>query len=247
MDLLESNSKVDINSWYYYSKFKLSLNILSSISSLKSAVSAESAILADIGAGSGVFTKAFLDAFTSPHKKAYAIDTNYKEVDLGFRDNVYFCHELPKGIKPNYFFFMDVLEHVESDVDFLNNWVESAPKGSIFLITVPAFKCLWSNHDLFLKHKKRYSLKELEKVISAAGLDVLKSSYFYASIFPFVFLKRKILEPLFRSTGFLNAQGIKPANKLSNFILKTILSLEINIYGLNRLFGLTCIAVAKKK
>ncbi len=245
MDLLESDPKIDINHWYYYSKFKVSLKILNAAAAWPSN-SIKNYILVDVGAGSGIFIKAFFSAFSVPDKKAYAIDKYYKKEELGNFDNIIFCKKLPKGINPSYFFFMDILEHVDDDVDFLKRYVELAPPGSIFLFTVPAFKWLWSEHDLFLKHKKRYSLKELEKTISTADLVVLKAHYFYAIIFPLAFLKRKIVEPLFKGFGILPEQGIKPSNNLFNGLLKTILKVEILISSLNRFFGLTCIAVAKK-
>ena len=245
MDLLESTTKIDLNNWYYHSKFKIALKMLASLEAWPSN-SATNNILVDIGSGSGVFTKAFYNAFKVPEKKAYAIDKHYKKENLGIHDGVYFCKKLPDGVEPSYLFLMDILEHVENDIDFLKKWVEIASPNSIFLFTVPAFKCLWSDHDLFLKHKKRYSLKELENVISEAGMIVLKARYFYASIFPFVFFKRKIVEPLCKMFGFLFKQGIKPSNNLNNFFLKAILNIEILIGNLNRFFGLSCIVIAKK-
>lgn len=246
MDLLESDAKIDINNWYYYTKFRISLKMLTA-KGVWTSSSANNNILADIGAGSGVLTRAFFKAFNAPGKKAYAIDKNYKKEDLGIHNGILFCKELPEGVKPSYFFLMDVLEHVENDIDFLSKWVETAPPGTIFLFTVPASKRLWSEHDLYLKHKKRYSLKELEKVISASGLVVLKAHYFYATIYPFVFLKRKIIEPLLKKFGIFFSQGIKPFNSLSNFFLKTILKIEAMICHFNRLFGLTCLVIARKE
>ena len=216
MDLLESDAEIDLNNWYYYSKFKVSLKMLNSIAAWPSK-SANNSIMVDIGAGSGIFTKAFFNALNAPGKRAYAIDKHYQKKNLGIHENISFCKELPEGIKPSYLIFMDVLEHVENDVDFLKRWVKIAPPESIFLFSVPAYKWLWSDHDLFLKHKRRYSLKELENVISAAGITALKSRYFYASIFPFVFLQRKILEPLVKELGLFRKQGIKPTNNLNNF------------------------------
>ena len=61
---------------------------------------------------------------------------------------------------------MDVLEHVEDDVGLLRQYVEKVPSGARFLISVPAFQVLWSDHDVFLEHKRRYTVAKVEHVVS---------------------------------------------------------------------------------
>jgi len=80
---------------------------------------------------------------------------------------------------------LDVIEHVEDDKVFLSNIVTRyvAPAGYM-IITAPAFQFLFSSHDRFLKHYRRYTRKELLKIIETANLKLLRSGYFFMSLFP---------------------------------------------------------------
>jgi hypothetical protein len=51
-------------------------------------------------------------------------------------------------------------------------------------IIVPVFRWMWSEHDIFLGHRRRYTMREVEQLISRAGLVQLRSSYFFAFVFP---------------------------------------------------------------
>jgi len=76
---------------------------------------------------------------------------------------------------------LDVIEHVPDDVQLLKelNASSAIDQETIFLITVPAFQKLFSAHDVFLGHYRRYNNKLLRKNISNAGLQVLGIGYFF--------------------------------------------------------------------
>jgi hypothetical protein len=77
---------------------------------------------------------------------------------------------------------MDVLEHVDDDLGLLKAYVD-VPSGSRFLMTVPAFQFLWSGHDDFLEHKRRYTLAQFEALARDAGLTVQRGAYFFGAVF----------------------------------------------------------------
>lgn len=79
---------------------------------------------------------------------------------------------------------IDVLEHIEEDVATLTAVKGLLAKGGRVLATVPAHRWLWSAHDTFLHHKRRYTADELRRKISAAGLEPVKLSYFNTFLFP---------------------------------------------------------------
>jgi hypothetical protein len=78
---------------------------------------------------------------------------------------------------------MDVFEHIQNDNAFLQSILEKIPQGGLLFITVPAFQFLFSTHDEFLKHYRRYSRKTLLALLSSNGLYIQKCHYFYASLF----------------------------------------------------------------
>jgi SAM-dependent methyltransferase len=94
--------------------------------------------------------------------------------------------------KADFALAMDVLEHVDDDVQTLKEWTEHMNDGSHILITVPAFQTLWSQHDVILEHRRRYTRKQLDQVAAAAGLKRVKSHYAFSFIFPLVYIIRKL-------------------------------------------------------
>jgi SAM-dependent methyltransferase len=90
----------------------------------------------------------------------------------------------------------DVLEHVDQDTETLIATRRLLAENGRMLITVPAYQWLWSAHDQFLHHKRRYSATELRQKAIAAGLRPVKLSYFNTILFPLaaiVRLKGKLL------------------------------------------------------
>ncbi len=57
---------------------------------------------------------------------------------------------------------MDVIEHVEDDVGLVRGYVDKVAGGTRFIVTVPALMWLWSGHDVFLEHYRRYTLTSIE-------------------------------------------------------------------------------------
>lgn len=95
----------------------------------------------------------------------------------------------------------DVLEHVEEDAAALAAWTESLKPGGLVLLTVPAFTFLWSGHDDYLEHKRRYTRKQLDRLAASQGLCRVKSAYVFSFIFPLVVLIRKVLRRNARQSG----------------------------------------------
>lgn len=90
----------------------------------------------------------------------------------------------------------DVLEHVDRDTEALAALKPLLKENGRILLTVPAYQWLWSAHDEFLHHQRRYSGAELRGKISAAGFHPLKFSHYNAILFPLaaaVRLKDKLL------------------------------------------------------
>lgn len=79
----------------------------------------------------------------------------------------------------------DVLEHVEDDAAFLKEMVSRfASRDALIFCTVPAFNSLYSAHDSFLKHYRRYHLSGLSQLLERSGLRVGHAGYLFASLLP---------------------------------------------------------------
>lgn len=78
----------------------------------------------------------------------------------------------------------DVLEHIGDDVGTLIAIKPMVAAGGRVLVTVPAHRWLWSAHDEFLHHKRRYTRMELRSKVATAGLRLERMSYFNTLLFP---------------------------------------------------------------
>lgn len=81
---------------------------------------------------------------------------------------------------------LDVLEHVDDDVGSAAALAALLKPGGALVVTVPAFPFLWSAHDEMLHHRRRYRRAELLGRIGAAGLHVVRATYFNTLLFPAV-------------------------------------------------------------
>lgn len=135
---------------------------------------------------------------------------------------------------------MDVIEHVPDDAALINEYVEDAPQGSLFFVSVPAFEFLWSGHDVFLGHYRRYTLRQAERVVRSCGLTVLSGRYLYGSTFPLVAGVRLVK----RRRGDVGSDMTSPST-VTNSVLDRVMSVENRWRG-NRVAGSTAIVVARK-
>ena len=134
---------------------------------------------ADIGSGDLYFRDALARLSTG---NIHCVDTRYTESTQTGR---FYQHRAIDEIAPgsvDVVFLMDVLEHVEDDAALLGKATALLRKGGLLLITVPAHAALFSEHDQFLKHFRRYARKGIRVLVQKAGLEIREDFYFYASL-----------------------------------------------------------------
>jgi hypothetical protein len=183
LDLIESGLENPINHWYYSHKFWFITNS----SFFKNANNNQ---LVDIGAGSALFSKELLR--TNRVIKSVAVDSGYEtdsedeELNLSYRRKIDFAGY-------SHYLLTDVLEHIKDDKTFLSEVVQQAGVGAKFIITVPALMSLWSGHDLYLNHYRRYEKNDLRELVSYSGLTIQRILYTYSTIYLIAWLQRKIV------------------------------------------------------
>ena len=85
---------------------------------------------------------------------------------------------------------LDVLEHLDDDMQALAEFHRVLRPDGLLLITVPAYRFLWSEHDEALMHRRRYIASELHAKLTRSGFRVLKRSYaVFFTFFPIVFYR----------------------------------------------------------
>ncbi|HEX3426127.1 MAG TPA: class I SAM-dependent methyltransferase [Acidimicrobiales bacterium] len=76
----------------------------------------------------------------------------------------------------------DVVEHVADGVGALRELLRVTRPGGRLLITVPAYRWLWSDSDVQLGHHRRYTRPELVEQCRAAGAQVIRATYFNTTL-----------------------------------------------------------------
>lgn len=81
----------------------------------------------------------------------------------------------------------DVLEHLDDDLAALDEFHRVLRPDGLLLVTVPAYRFLWSEHDEALMHRRRYIASELHAKLTRTGFQVIKRSYaVFFTFFPIV-------------------------------------------------------------
>lgn len=199
----------------------------------------------DIGCGSGVM-------LTALEKLGHTFGLDMSDEAISFSKEI-FNGKVEKGFLPNQIpyeenFFnlitaLDVIEHIDQDVDSLKAICSLlVPEGKA-IITVPAYMFLWSKFDEVNEHKRRYTLTELNEKLVLAGFTVEKISYYNTLLFPLIFIVRML-------NNFLKRDGSSDINMPNvgvNFVLEKIFSIETHLLRfINLPFGVSILAVVRK-
>ena len=224
--------------WYYVAKGRAMRQFLGDVTADE---------VLDVGAGSGIFSRQLLDHGIC--KSAVCVDPNYAEEKTEDQNGkpVQFVKSIEKTTQ-NLTLMMDVLEHVPDDVALLKEYADTMPVGGKVLITVPAFQFMWSGHDVFLEHYRRYTIEMMEKTIRDAGMVPVKSRYFFGSLFPVVAVIRFIKKILVKK-GSLKAES--ELALYPDWLNKSLIGVHdverMSLFSVNKLFGLSVFCLCEKK
>jgi 2-polyprenyl-3-methyl-5-hydroxy-6-metoxy-1,4-benzoquinol methylase len=194
----------------------------------------------DVGAGSGFFSRHLLAETDA--QAALCVDIGYpadRDDSVAGKPVLYRRDTGPTDC--DLVLMMDVLEHVDDDRGLVKLYAGKVPSGAHFLVTVPAFRFLWSGHDVFLEHKRRYRLADIEQPLRDAGLEIVHGAYYFGLVFPLAaavrLLTRNSAEP---------KSSLKKHGALTNGLLTLACALELPYFQYNQLAGLSAVVLAKK-
>jgi len=136
---------------------------------------------------------------------------------------------------------LDVLEHLQDDVDYLSKLRKLLRDNGRILVSVPAHQFLWSSHDDLNHHFRRYSRKSIERLVKDSGLTIVEIRNWNSLLFP-LFVFSRIQSRFKRSSGA--SEFNSPPNILSK-ILFFILRQEAIHKFFGRLPGLSIVALLR--
>ncbi|MER3401914.1 MAG: methylase [Armatimonadota bacterium] len=138
---------------------------------------------------------------------------------------------------------LDVLEHLPDEAHALAElWRVLEPDGWL-ITTVPAYRWLWSKHDVALHHYRRYTACHLRERLQSAGFTVCKLSY---SVM-FLFLPIALVRWWDRWHSAPPTATLVPVAPWLNRWLTALQSLEARLIRRVSLpWGVSLVAVARK-
>lgn len=144
----------------------------------------------------------------------------------------------------------DVIEHIENDVAAMSNIYKMLCRGGSLIITVPQHKFLWSKLDEIVKHKRRYSRRELVTKLQKNGFDISYCTSFLFVLFPLMLISRmfdKVRGQLQSEEAGLEKR-VKFSNAL-NLIFDRLMRIDEALIrlGISLPFGGTLVVVARKR
>ena len=182
MDLKESKSFEGVRHPWETARLGTIKSILSSVQ-----IKSEKTLILDVGSGDGFVGRGLFSQM--PNTFVDSLDTFLQDEQIKVLNapddsfTFYNSYEDLPGRAYDIVLMLDVLEHVENDVGLLSSISESSmQKGGWAIVTVPAFQSLFSAHDRFLNHFRRYSLPQLRTLSSEAGLEVVEGGYLFSSL-----------------------------------------------------------------
>lgn len=191
MDLVELKASQNKQNAHPWEQARLHF-IINQLKGIKSRLKADKLNLLDAGCGDAYVVSSLAKAFPGDHFFGY--DPYFEpEVLTLLKDR----HRLVSNLQIdqnlddrkasgnfNVVTLLDVIEHIEDEVAALRELREheSTNHETLFMITVPAYQSLFSQHDVFMKHYRRYDRKLLHERLKTAGFEVLESRYFFFSL-----------------------------------------------------------------
>lgn len=160
--------------WWHKAKRKRVVSLIQEFSKQKNPK------IADIGCGTGKNVEVFSRIGTAwgvdPSKDAIAFckKRKLKHLKLGTIEKTGFTDGSLDIVT-----ILDVLEHIDNEDAAITELKRILKKDGMLVLTVPAFTFLWSQWDVVLHHKRRYTTTQISDLLEKHGFQIQTLSYMY--------------------------------------------------------------------
>jgi 2-polyprenyl-3-methyl-5-hydroxy-6-metoxy-1,4-benzoquinol methylase len=178
------------------------------------------------------------------------------DIALSCREQAEIQQDLPQNLKlvnswdsvtaqVELILLLDVLEHIREPQTFLAFLKQKLVQNGYMIITVPAFQYLFSEHDRFLQHYRRYKYSNLKKELQNAGFQIVTGGYFFALL-----LLPRFVQKIFNLPA-AKENALRPVTGWLNRLLAVILTIDARMTFFlcqKNIFipGLSCAIIVRK-
>jgi len=238
--MLASMREVETTHWWFVARRELLLAVMDKC------VPPNAGVLLDVGCGTGANLEAL--AWRFPELTAIGLDADPFCRAACEARGLRVCDASAEALpvddnSQDVITALDVLEHLDDDVSALQEMARTLSPDGVLVLTVPAYRWLWSPHDDMTHHRRRYTASRLVAALQSAGFTVTYVSYFNTLLFPLAAAMR-LLE---RATGRAGGEQSVPPEPL-NAMLRVVFGSErlALVRGWRLPYGLSLIAVAHR-
>lgn len=137
---------------------------------------------------------------------------------------------------------LDLLEHIPDDAAAASEFGRVLRPGGLLFVTVPAYQSLWSGHDQALMHQRRYTARQVRRLIADSGFEIVRLSYAMTALFPVVWLVR--LREKRMAVPRASVRPVAPA--INGALIRLLHAENALLRRINLPFGVTVLCVARK-
>ncbi|HEX2912609.1 MAG TPA: class I SAM-dependent methyltransferase [Chloroflexia bacterium] len=227
---------------------------------------AEPCIL-DAGCGTGANLQQLLTGFGNKlsTRQALGFDLSAEALEFSFQRGL--SGRIARASITQIPFASDSFD-IALSFDVINNLPEDLPafleisrvlkRGGLFILNLPAYQFLYSEHDLAIRGQRRYNARLVAERMAQAGLRVERQTYLNTLLFPPAALVRLVKarrvaarpEQIQDSVSASEVHSdLTPPHPIINRTLEQIMALEARLLGktnLNLPFGLSIMTLARK-
>lgn len=234
-------AKMERHHWWFRAKRELLAQELRH-------VGAAGSVAVDVGCGTGEVVRRLnelpFETVVGVDLSLYALELARKESELSSPLLASKAGRLPvRTGSADCLVSLDVVEHLDDDVEALREFARVVQPGGTVVVAVPAYNWAWSDHDVVLGHRRRYTRRTLLEAAAAAGLVVQRCTYYHSWLVPLALaVRRTPLRRLLRG----EAEEASYVNPTVNRLLGAVTAVE---RAASRLFdlptGLSVMLVAR--
>lgn len=186
------HARIEDSHWWFVARRRIVAKVVKRVLPANSRFT-----VVDVGCGTGANIGAFADSHD-----CWGLDISETAIELARRrfpavqfnvGSVSDASTFAILSKADCVLVLDVLEHVADDFEFASELLRAMKPGAFLIITVPADLSLWSPHDVYLDHYRRYDVQRLQKLWSGLPVTCRLLSHFNSR-----------LHPLIKATRFVN-------------------------------------------